>query len=226
MIDTNVPFIDPRAAGKILINLIGRQVAMSEMETAETIDLEAEARKLRRHFKFTEADLMANRGGVLSEKQKQRIARNERGGQTIGVVIGAGLLLGGGVFMVGTITWMGALGQMTDPLGGLIWLLWGGFGLAFGLVGLAFAAGGIFMIVSQFINRGEFKLLSIRGRAHLKAGHGNRYSHVYYDLYINDQEFDGNETMNKVIISGAEYIVYYIDKVEEIVSVELVSDAK
>lgn len=51
---------------------------MSEQELAEPFDLKAESKKLRRHFEFTEADLMANQSGVLSEKQVKRVARSGR----------------------------------------------------------------------------------------------------------------------------------------------------
>src|SRR5258706_5735996 len=49
------------------------------MDKTSIMDFEAEAKKLRKYFKFTEDDLAINRTGVLSEKQKERI-REEVGG--------------------------------------------------------------------------------------------------------------------------------------------------
>jgi hypothetical protein len=52
----------------------------------------------------------------------------------------------------------------------------------------------------------------------------NRSGSVYYDLYINDEEFDGDgDHFPKAIIEGAEYIVYYTKGAQQIVSAELVS---
>ena len=54
---------------------------------------DADAKKLRRHFRLTLDDLEQNRRGLLSEKQKARIAGYERGGRILGVAVGAMLLV-------------------------------------------------------------------------------------------------------------------------------------
>jgi len=72
------------------------------------------------------------------------------------------------------------------------------------------------------------KLLTVRGKARLVKGTGrgsNRRSSVYHDLYINEQEFDGDGALDKVIVPGAEYVVYYIEGVNEIMSAELVTSS-
>lgn len=185
------------------------------------IDFEAEAKKLRKQFGFTEADLMANQRGMLSERQIAQIATNEKGGKTLGVIIGAILLLVGALLAKPIMNWMKQAVQMPE-----LWLqtLWKVAGGIFGLFALAMVAGGVFLIVSQFIGKNNTKLLNIRGRANLVKGYGDRTTHAYYDLHINGHEFDGNSTTNKAIIQDAEYIVYYIEGVEEIMSIELVSN--
>lgn len=185
------------------------------------IDFDAEAKKLRKHFQFTEADLMANQSGMLSEKQEAHINKEEKGGKTLGMIFGAALLLGGGLLAIPVLNWMKQSIQMPE-----LWLriLWGVFGGIAGLLMLAMIAGGIFLIVSQLMGKNKYKLLSIRGRANLIKGYGDRRSHVYYDLHINGHEFDGNDSTNKAIIQDAEYIVYYIEGTDEIMSIELVSD--
>lgn len=47
-----------------------------------------------------------------------------------------------------------------------------------------------------------------------------RSQHAYHDLYINDQEFDGDGKMPNVIQEGTEHIVYYMNTTEEILAVE------
>jgi len=194
---------------------------MPDMEKTNAVDFEAEAKKLRKQFKFTEADLMANQNGVLSEKQMERIVKDEKGGKRLGFIIGGGLLVGSIAFTPLVLFWMSNLDKMKDILG--VWLLWGGAGLLFGLVVLGMAGAGIYLIVSQFMGKTQNKLVNVRGQARLVKGHTSRRYRVYYDLHINEQEFDGDDTMNKAIIPGAEYIVYYIEGVNVIMSAELVS---
>jgi hypothetical protein len=201
---------------------------MHDPKAMSTVDIEAESKKLRRHFKFTKDDLEENRRGVLSKKQMKRITGYEWGGKILFIIIGVILL----VFAVGfTPLAFSAIKNIysNDSLmkhALWAWILFGTIILIFGLFLLLLGAAGIFLIVSQFIKRKSYKLLNIRGRARLEKGHGNDYRHVYYDLYINNQEFDGSSSIPNVIISGAEYIVYYLEGVEEIVSVELISDVE
>jgi hypothetical protein len=188
-------------------------------KSSGAVDFEAESKKLRRQFEFTEADLMANQAGVLSEKQKARVMKEDKGGRTLGLIFGAALLVSGVLLGAPFLNWIKKMLQMPEP-----WLriLWGVLGLIFGLIVLAMAAGGIFLIGSQIFAKNEFKLVSIRGRANLIKGYGDRSSHVYYDLHINGHEFDGDGSLNKAIIQDAEYVVYYIEGVERIMSVELI----
>ncbi len=196
---------------------------MPDIETTSTVDFEAEAKKLRRHFSFTESDLSANQRGVLSEKQLERIAKDERGGKRLGFIIGGGLFLGGIAFILLVFFWMSNLENMQD----LFWisLLWGGMGLLLGLIALAMAGAGVYLIVSQLRGKAPNTLMNVRGKAQLVKGHTSRRYRVYYDLHINEQEFDGDGTIDKAIIQGAEYVVYYLDGVGQIMSVELISEA-
>jgi hypothetical protein len=201
---------------------------MPDVENPTGIDYEGEAKKLRKHFSFTEADLMANHSGVLSEKQKQRFEKEERGGRGLGLLIGGTLL----VLSIGLIPAL----FLFDPrkldfikdTPGAWWpvvLLVGGAGLLFALVLLGLAGGGIYLIVSQLFMGKKKALVSVRGEARLTKGiarGSNRRSSVYHDLHIGDQEFDGDAGMDQAIIRDAEYVVYYIEGINEIMSVELV----
>jgi hypothetical protein len=188
----------------------------------EAINLQAEAKKLRRHFQFTEADLAENRKGVLSEKQRERLRKNERGGQVVGALFGLLLLVFAGVFAA----FLPTLFRPASSYGGMVavWVVFVGLGVILGLLGLALAGGGLFLIVSQFLKSKKLALVSVRGRARLQKWSGKRTSQDSYSLYIDELEFDGTHSMPNAIIEGAEYIVYYLDGVDEIQSVELVSD--
>lgn len=193
----------------------------SDMNRLSHVDLEEEARKLRKHFSFTEADLMSNQRGMLSEKQMKRTTQEEKGGRLGGVLIGVFLLLFPIFFTPMVIA---SIKDLTQIQG--IWaarVLWITLDAVFGLVLLALGAAGIFLIVSQFIGKVNFKLLSVRGRANLIRGFSDRHSRVYYDLNVGGVQFDGDNSMHKVIIQDAEYIVYYLEGVYRIMSIELVS---
>ncbi len=198
---------------------------MPDAENTSAVDFESETGKLRKHFGFTAADLSANQSGVLSDKQKQRFEKEEQGGKRLGFIIG-------GLMLVLSISLSPALSVFAP--GNLdfikdvpaVWLLVEGFGVVCALILLALAGAGVFMIISQFMGKKK-TLLSVRGKARLEKGiarGGNRRSSAYHDLYIDDQEFDGDGTIDKAIIRGAEYIVYYMDGINEIMSVELVRD--
>jgi hypothetical protein len=190
------------------------------------VDIETESKKLRRHFKFTQDDLEENRRGVLSKKQMERIAYYERGGKLMFIIIGTLLLIFPVGFAKTIITGISSSYQNNFILEHAAWA-WGltvAIQVIFGLFLLAIGIAGIFLIVSQFLKIKPYKLVSIRGRARLEKGHGRRFSHVYYDLHINEQQFDGDSTMNKVISQGVEYIVYYLESNAEIMSIEKASN--
>ncbi len=164
--------------------------------------LEDEAKRLRRHFKFTEEDLAFNRRGELSDKQKRRIAGYERGGKKLLISVGAMLLV--------PAAFLGAIMFFFDQGDNCL-----------GLMALGLLLVGLFLIVSQFFNSPRsFKVLSVRGPARLEKGTMSRSERAYYDLYINDKQFDGDGSMPNVIQAGTEYIVYYLSTTEDIVSVE------
>ncbi len=195
-------------------------------QQSSTIDDETEAKNLRRHFKFTNDDLEENRRGVLSKKQMKRIACYERGGKIAFSIIGMFLL----VFSVGfantTIPDISRAYQDELLFKSSVWI-WGvelAFLLLLGIFFFAIGVAGVFLIVSQLLRIKPYKLASVRGLARLEKGHGDRYRHIYYDLHIKNQQFDGDSTLNKVIIQGAEYIVYYLESNSEIMSIEKISD--
>ncbi len=188
---------------------------------AESIDppVESEAKKLRRHFKFTEDDLELNRRGELSEKQRQRMEKLDAGGRKLGLFIGGVLILAAVLMFAFDIylyidTSAPFSGLSFDALTGLIPV---GCGGAFSLL---LAGAGIFLIVSQYIKHKPFKVLSVRGVARLERGQVRANARPYYDLYINEQQFDGDGSMPNLIQQGVEYIVYYLNTTEEIIAVE------
>lgn len=191
-----------------------------DADRLRNVDVEEEAKKLHRHFEFTEADLMANQRGTLSDKQVKRIAKEEKGGRVFGVLIGIFLLIFPVLFMPMTIASFKDITPMQEYWG--VMVFFASVNVIFGLILLGLGAAGIFLIVSQFIGKADYALQQVRGRANLIKGYSDRRSHVYYDLNVDGIQFDGDGSMNKAIIQDAEYVVYYLDKVYRVMSIELV----
>jgi hypothetical protein len=181
---------------------------MPDTEKTNAIDLEAEAKKLKKYFKFTEDDLAVNRTGMLSERQKQQI-RNEAGSLWIWLLVIGIILLG--------VTVYGLFGFDIKFFGIFPALIWG----------IVWGTLSVFFIVLSISSTPQFKLLNVSGPARFEQGETSHRHHsgsVYYDLYINDEEFDGDgDHFPKTMIAGAEYIVYYTKGSQQIVSAELVS---
>jgi hypothetical protein len=181
---------------------------MYDMDKPNIVDFEAETKKLRKYFKFTEDDLAANRSGVLSEKQKQRI-KKDTGSLRIALLIIGLILL--------AVTIYGVFGFDIDFFGIFPALLWG----------IVWGIPAVLCIVLSISSTPQLKLLSVRGPARFERGQTSSKHHsrtIYYDLYINDEEFDGDgDHFPKTMIAGAEYIVYYTQGSQQIVSAELIS---
>ena len=180
----------------------------AHVEKSDSVNFEAEAKKLRKYFKFTEADLTANRNGALSEKQKDQIRKLAGSARKWALIIGI-ILLGVAVY--------GVFGFKTDFFGIFPALIWG----------LVWGIPGVLLTVLGISSTPQFELLNVRGRAKFVRGttsRRNRRASVYYDLYINEQEFDGDgDHFPKTLIEGAEYVVYYTKGAQQIVSAELIS---
>jgi hypothetical protein len=182
-------------------------------------DMEDE--KLKQYFKFDEADLNANRNGYFTEKQKARLALEDKSGRkwslTGGIVlllIAAGGLAGAIAGWIGDSDWGFRIGF---GLGfGVIWpLIWGGLGAA---------------LLSSSFSKHEFKLARVQGRANIVRKESYSSEHhttsVYHELHIGGVEFSVDEDLADVIMQGDECTLYYIKDSSEIMSGEFVSSAK
>ena len=169
-------------------------------------------RRLRRYFHFTEADLLANRSGQLSEGQLNRLSQQataERASARSSAVIlfviaAAGLAVG---LTIGSIapTITGRI--LMFLFMGVLWpLAWAGKGIR---------------IILDARRLQEPRLRMVSGPAHLiqhtKEDHVLQMEGLEFDL-------DGNPT--GTLMEGDEYRLYYLEATEEIVSVEYLKSDK
>lgn len=162
-------------------------------------------RRLRRVFHFTEADLAANRGGQLSENQKNRLIAEARAEQKsaresatiLFVIAAAGLAVG---VTIGSIA-PTALGRTLVLF--FLGILWPS----------AWAAKGV-RIIRAARTFQEPRLRAVSGRAHTK-----RHPDGSYGLQIGELEFDLDDNPAGAIIEGDVYALYYLEATDEILSV-------
>ncbi len=165
--------------------------------------------RLMNYFKFDEADLSANRNGLLSEKQKGRL-RSERvsfkaRARLLGIIIGVGALA-----LLGGILWQGVLNGspvllvvipllFIFPLGGSAFLIFGKFGE--GNFAVRQVEGPIEVAMAETYNR---------------DGTANKH----YRLRIGGRSFVVDQDISRVMRDGDQYKVYYADDWSEILSAE------
>ena len=163
--------------------------------------------RLRKFFRFTEADLLANRRLQFSESQKQRLSQDAKKEQASArssavillVVAGAGLAIG---VTIGSIA--------PEALGRTLILL------LMGILWPAVWAGKAVQILRAAYALQEPRLGQVSGQARLI-----RHTDGSHSLNIGGHEFDLDGHPSGAIVEGDEYTVYYVERTEEILSVEI-----
>lgn len=177
--------------------------------------------KLMAYFKFDEADLQANQNGRFTEKQKARLDAEDKSTRKWSLIGGLGLLFIAAIGLAGAI-----FGWINDSD-------WGfriGFGLGFGCIWPLIWGGLGWVALSNSFSKHEFKLARVQGRVNIVRRESYSSEHhttsIYHELHIGGQEFSVEEDLADVMMQGDEYILYYIQDMQEIMSAELVSAAK
>lgn len=163
-------------------------------------------RRLRKFFHFTEEDLLANRRGQFSDRQKERLSQAARTEQAsarssaaiLFVIAAAGLAIG---LVIGSIAPV-LIGRILIVFFmGILWpVVWAGRGVQ--------------ILRSAYALRTP-RLCQVSGPVHII-----RYEDTDYLLQVGDLEFDLDGNPSGVIWEGEEYTIYYLEATEEILSVE------
>lgn len=177
--------------------------------------------QLMGYFKFDQEDLDANRNGRFTEKQRLRLVKEDKSSRGWGMAGGLGLML---------IALVGLGGAIFGWINDSDWGFRIGFGLGFGVVWPLVWGGLGLMFISGSLGKHQLKLASVRGRANIVRRESySSESHstsVYHELHIGGHEFDVEEDAADVIMQGQEYILYYVDSTDEILSAEEVGAGK
>lgn len=169
--------------------------------------------KLQQYFKFTEADLQANKEGRFSPAQKDRLVAMDQGDTRQGKIIGA-LALFVALLGVGVAVWTRENVLMLC-LFGLAWPL--GFG-----------ALGVYLLIKKPTKR-TYKLGKTQGALtysrHINQ-HTRRASYGWKLLHVGKTKFDVGEGLSDLMHEGDQYLVFYYPRagMSHILSAELIAN--
>ena len=162
-------------------------------------------RHARKFFHFTDNDLLNNRHGKFSKEQTQRLhteaqkeQKSARESATILFVVASlGLAVG---LTIGNIA-PGLFGRIIIlSLMGILWpLVWAGKGV---------------QIIRAAHTLQEPHLCLVSGPVHIA-----RYDDEY-TVQVGGKEFDVESDPSGSLLEGDEYVIYYVEATEEILSVE------
>jgi hypothetical protein len=177
--------------------------------------------QLMNYFKFDAADLDANRNGQFTDKQKARLAVQDKSGRTWSLIGGLGLMAIAAIGLAGAIA-----GWIADPD-------WGfriGFGLGFGCIWPLVWGGLGAILLRGTSSKRSYQLAKVQGLVNIVSresySNSRHTTSVSHELHIGGREFDVEEDLADVMMQGDEYTLYYIKDSDEIMSAERVSGAK
>jgi len=176
-----------------------------------------EDEKLKEYFKFDAVDLDANRQGQFSEKQQIRLIEADRRIQRRFGWRSIPLFLIAGIGPLAAISAGDFFGLSWKIIWGFGWTgVWGGIGLV--------------MLLSSLSKPKPLALAKVKGNVNIVRERSYRSStrrhSTSLQLCIGRHSFDAEEYIADVLMQGNEYILYYEKDWEEIVSAELVTQAK
>ncbi len=185
--------------------------------------------KLMDYFGFNEDDLLANRMGQITDKQKARLVKENAWNQ-VGRIIGGVLLilisLVGLALAVGTIWAAGFPSSGKDSLG--VWVLLILWEIGWCIFALSFFIWGI-RVLKRGFQGFSVKLQRVEGAVNIVTVQYLLNNHTYYrhELHVDEKKFivdDAN--LANVMMEGDTYAVYYTEgSLGDILSVELISKA-
>ena len=161
-------------------------------------------RRLKTYFNFEEADLLANRNGRLSEKQKKRLMadarleqKSARESAMIVFTVGAAGMATGLLIVVNAPTLAGQI-----IVGLLLCVVWPG------------VWGWKAWTALQSAPAMEGQVRAARGRARVVRVEDE------FMLEVGERRFDLEKNPGGLIAEGEEVVVFYLERTEEILSVE------
>ena len=173
-------------------------------------------KKLREYFDFDEADLEANRKGVLSARQKKHVAAKNKSSGIFGWGVASILFLVAGI---GIFAALSAILNSTDWVERLI------FGAVFGIIWPLIWGGIGYGLIQSSRPKTNYRVKAERGPLKL-VKHEAPDSVAYYELQVGSRSAEMDQDPTGIIAEGEPYALYYVEITKEMVSLERISKAK
>jgi membrane protein implicated in regulation of membrane protease activity len=167
---------------------------------------------LRKYFEFDEADLLANRSGVLTGRQRTRLIENARFTRNIFLVAGSVVLCIG--VLPSLILWLVKAEWMFWVIWSIVWIpLWSFFGVKVIRMGKPQR--------NLTVKKAEGKVNIVREESYNTA---MKQTEDDYELHIDGKTFDVDSELANVIVQGDHYAIYYVEGTNDVLSAERISD--
>ena len=176
-----------------------------------------DVKTLQEYFKFDNADLEANRKGRLTEKQKKRFMPKKNSEGFSIWAIGLFFLFIAGIGLFFGVT---AVIQGPDLATRII------FGLSFGFIWpLVWGGIGVMIIKPSRRPVSNPRVKAERGRLKV-VKHEPQDGVPYFEIKVGSHSVETDNDPTDVVSEGEEYALYYLQKTDEVVSLERVSKSK
>ncbi len=166
-------------------------------------------KELQKYFDFDEADLFANRSGVLTGKQRKRLeGETQFAGKAFLI---AGIVILGIAILPSTILFFVKVPVSFLVIWSIIWIpVWGFVGIT--------------VIRMGSPKKTDFDLKCVEGKVNIiREDNYNvttKRNETDYELHIGKVAFDVDGDLADIMIQGDAYTIYYIEGTKDILSAE------
>jgi hypothetical protein len=173
------------------------------------------AEDLRKFYQFDDSDLFANRSGIITPKQRQRVYHQRRVVRNWARIVGLVLIIG-------------------DLLG--FYFLWHNGLIEADIVSILNSwtifiplLMGVAAVWVSFSKEKEITLKSVEGKIEVVKirSYGHGYHYYEFELHCGKEKFEANSQLAETLVKGNVYVIYYFkdsanDWVTRILSMERV----
>ncbi len=172
--------------------------------------------QLEQFFKFTPSDLQANRGGQLSQKQREDIVQAAKKAKPVSIGCGCGFFLIASIFPIvfTPLAW-----ESRDSIGAVIGIMIGVFAWAmvWGLIG-AFMIRGAFKKPSFILKKAEGPINIVAVMR--TSGGENPTTYRAHELHVGGESFDVDGNLADFLMQGDICAFYFLADDDRIMSVD------
>jgi len=166
-------------------------------------------KELHKYFDFDEADLFANRSGVLTDKQRKRLEGDSK--FTSKAFLIAGIIMFGIAILPSIIMFFTKVQVMFLIIWSIVWIpIWSFIGIKAIHIGRP--------------EKKDFELKSVEGKVNIIKEEGYNYTtkrnEIKYELHVGGVTFDVGSGLADIIMQADTYAIYYLEGTKRILSAE------